>query len=228
MQISRNNEEVGQQHSEQLTAAFLTEQLGNLRLRVTFRRVIGEHTVLDLPACASSDVLVQGQQHAAMHCNTLQHTATHCNTQGDDRHSLQPVPRTVGALHHVQGSVGISVLQCVTVCCSVLQCVAACCSVLQCVAVCYSVLQCAAVRCSVLQCAAVCCSVLRCAALCCSVLQRAAVCCSVLQCAVLRCSVLQCVSVCCIVLCCIMFKALLVFPFSNLFIFPGLLSQNHI
>ena len=80
VQISRNNEEVGQQHSEQLTAAFLTEQLGNLRLRVTFRRVIGEHTVLDLPACASSDVLVQGQQHAAMHCNTLQHTATHCNT----------------------------------------------------------------------------------------------------------------------------------------------------
>ena len=141
VQISRNNEEVGQQHSEQLTAAFLTEQLGNLRLRVTFRRVIGEHTVLDLPACASSDVLVQGQQHAAMHCNTLQHTATHCNTQGDDRHSLQPVPRTVGALHHVQGSVGISVLQCVTVCCSVLQCVAACCSVLQCVAVCCSVLQ---------------------------------------------------------------------------------------
>jgi len=80
VQISSNNEEVGQQHSEQLTAAFRTEQLGNLRLRVTFRRVIGEHTVSDLPSCASPEVLVQGQQHAATHCNTLQHTATHCNT----------------------------------------------------------------------------------------------------------------------------------------------------
>ena len=107
---------------------------------------------------------------------------------------------------------GVSVLQCVAVCCSVLQCAAVCCSVLQCVAVCCSVFQCAtecysvlqyvAVCYSVLQCVAVCCSVLQCAAVCCSVLHSVAVCCSVLQCVAVLCRVVQCVAVCCSVLQC--------------------------
>jgi len=75
-------------------------------------------------------------------------------------------------LQEVVNSAGVSMLQCVAVCCSVLQCVAVCCYLLSCVALCCSVLQ---GHCSVLQCFA---ELVTCAGA--TVLQRDAVCCSAL------------------------------------------------